>query len=262
MSEGKTAARVKTGKHGLARVTGGRGTATRAMAMLRGLFVRGRSGVEARQSSPWRCAPRLRTAPATHERFGICSPWRGAKDNAADCVACGNSGDEVSCLTGWRRGEVLALNWAEVDLVTRTARLSDTKTGASLRPLSRAACEVLRELPHLGALVFPASAGADKPMRGFHKVWLRVGKHAALAADVTPHVLRHSFASLASDLGYSEPTIAALIGHKGRTITSRYVHSADAVLLAAADAVAERTAELMGEARASGVVIELPKRAS
>jgi integrase len=59
-------------------------------------------------------------------------------------------------------------------------------------------------------------------------------------------VLRHSFASLANDLGHSEPTIAALIGHKGRSVTSRYVHSADAVLLAAADVVANRTLELMG----------------
>jgi integrase len=66
-----------------------------------------------------------------------------------------------------------------------------------------------------------------------------------LSVDVTPHVLRHSFASLASDLGYSEPTIAALIGHKGHTITSRYVHAADAVLLAAADTVADRTMALM-----------------
>ena len=57
--------------------------------------------------------------------------------------------------------------------------------------------------------------------------------------------LRHSFASLAADLGYSELTIGALVGHKGRSITSRYVHSADAVLLRAADAVATRTAALM-----------------
>jgi hypothetical protein len=58
-------------------------------------------------------------------------------------------------------------------------------------------------------------------------------------------VLRHSFASLAGNLGYSEPTIGALVGHAGRSTTSRYVHSADAVLLAAGDAVAVRTAELM-----------------
>jgi integrase len=70
-----------------------------------------------------------------------------------------------------------------------------------------------------------------------------------LPPDVTPHVLRHSFASLAGDLGYSEPTIAALVGHKGRSITSRYVHAADAVLLAAADAVANRTLELMGQSK-------------
>jgi integrase len=74
--------------------------------------------------------------------------------------------------------------------------------------------------------------------------------------------LRHSFASLAADLGYSEPTIAALVGHKGRTITSRYVHTADAVLLAAADAVADRTAKLMGDSRAGGVVVENLTRAS
>jgi integrase len=83
----------------------------------------------------------------------------------------------------------------------------------------------------------------------------------ALPADVTPHVLRHSFASLAADLGYSEPTIAALVGHAGRSITSRYVHSADAVLLAAADAVADKTAELMGEPRPPGVVVDLRRAA-
>jgi hypothetical protein len=34
-------------------------------------------------------------------------------------------------------------------------------------------------------------------------------------------VLRHA-GSVAVDLGYSEPTIAALVGHKGRSVTSRY----------------------------------------
>jgi integrase len=84
-------------------------------------------------------------------------------------------------------------------------------------------------------------------MSGFRKMWDRIANMVELPAEVTPHVLRHSFASLAADLGYSELTIAVLVGHKGQTITSRYVHSADAVLLAAADAVAHHTTELMGE---------------
>src|SRR3984957_21263441 len=119
-------------------------------------------------------------------------------------------------------------------------------------PLYRAACDVLRALPRPGdgALVFPASRG-DGLMLGFKKFVRRIVVLAGLPADITPHVLRHSFVSLAADLGYSEPTIGALIGHKGHTITSRYVHSADAVLLAAADAVANEAANRMGEAHAT-----------
>ena len=71
---------------------------------------------------------------------------------------------------------------------------------------------------------------------------------AGLPRDVTPHVLRHSYASLAADLGLADATIAALLGHKGHSVTRRYIHAADAALLAAADAVAERTMESMAEA--------------
>ena len=55
-------------------------------------------------------------------------------------------------------------------------------------------------------------------MTGFPKLWAKITNKGALPADVTPHTLRHSFASLAADLGYSEPVIAALVGHQGRSI--------------------------------------------
>jgi integrase len=70
-------------------------------------------------------------------------------------------------------------------------------------------------------------------------------------------VLRHSFASLAADLGYADSTIAQLIGHKGRSMTSRYLHGADAVLLAAADVVASETARRMGDIAGDAVVVKL-----
>jgi integrase len=98
-------------------------------------------------------------------------------------------------------------------------------------------------------------------MSGFPKLWARVAKIGTLSSDVTPHVLRHSYASIAADLGFSELTIAALLGHKKASVTAKYAHHADAVLLQAADAVADRIAELMGDARPAGVVVELPKRA-
>jgi integrase len=66
-------------------------------------------------------------------------------------------------------------------------------------------------------------------------MWLRIAKEGDLPSDITPHVLRLSFAS------YKEPTIAGLLGHKAHSMTSRYLHSADAVLLAAADDRSERS---------------------
>jgi Phage integrase family len=67
---------------------------------------------------------------------------------------------------------------------------------------------------------------------GHPKMRAKIAKLGGLPADVTPRVLRHGFASLAADVGCNEPTIASLLGHKTHSITSRYMHSADAVLLA------------------------------
>jgi len=246
VSEGATAAQIKTGKHGLARVTGGRGTATRALGLLGALFgfaVRQGlrpdnpvTGVERHAYEP----RQRRASEAEYKALG-----EALRNMPKTVWPVAIAATKFLALSGWRRGEALALTWAEVDLDTRTARLADTKTGYSLRPLSRESCEVLRALPRLGDLVFPASIGNDKPMAGYHKIWLRIAAKAGLPADVTPHILRHSFASVAADLGFSELTIAALIGHKKVSMTSRYAHHADAVLLAAADAVAEHVTRLL-----------------
>ena len=155
------------------------------------------------------------------------------------------SAAQLMMITGWRLGEVIGLKWDELDLSRRLAVLGDTKTGQSVRPLSRAACDILREQSTKVGLVFPAARGLGV-MSGFARVWGRIVQLEGLPHDVSPHVLRHSFASLAHDLKLSEPTIASLLGHKGQTVTSRYIHAADAYLLAAADTVASRTLSLMG----------------
>jgi len=262
VTDGETAVRIKTGKHGLANVRGGRGTATRTMGLLGAIFgIAVKRGLRA--DNPVRGVERhadgQRNRRLSEAEYAALGEALRTMPQTAWPIAVAAA--KFLALTGWRRGEMLALKWSEVDLATRTARLEDTKTGASLRPLSRAACDVLRQLPRLFGRVFPASVGVDKPMRGFHKVWLRVAAKAGLAPDVTPHVLRHSYASIAADLGFSELTIAALLGHRKASVTARYAHHADAVLLQAADAVADRVAELMGDVRPAGVVVDLRLRA-
>src|SRR5262245_48523412 len=250
IAAGKTASRTKTKPRGLARVRGGRGTATRTMGLLGAIFA-------------YAVRHRMRTDNPVHgvARFADGKRQRRLSDDEykalGDALRQANSENiwpaaiaaaRFLTPTGWRSGEALGLRWEEIDLARRTATLGDTKTGRSVRPLSNAACDVLRSLSRLGDLVFPATRGeGDVIMSGFKKRWKRLTKLGGLPPDVTPHVLRHSFASLAADLGYSEPVIAALVGHQGRSTTSRYLHSADTVLLAAADSVANRTAQLMGE---------------
>jgi integrase len=143
-----------------------------------------------------------------------------------------------------------------VDLARRTARLTDTKTGGSLRPLSAAACDVLRAQGpgEADALVFPPSRG-NGTMTGFPSLFARIAKGGGLPADVTPHVLRHSFASLGNDLGYSEATIGMLIGHKGTgSTTLRYIHPGDPVFDAADRIAAAILRKLAGD-RAVDVVV-------
>ena len=62
--------------------------------------------------------------------------------------------------------------------------------------------------------------------------------------DVTPHVLRQIFASVAGDLGFSELTIAGLLGYAGRGVAQSYVHL-DAASVAVADRVSAEIADLL-----------------
>ena len=83
---------------------------------------------------------------------------------------------------------------------------------------------------------------------GLPHAFRRIARGADLA-DVTAHTLRHSYASVAGDLGYSEPVIAAMLGHAAGSVTGRYIHHLDTVLIAAANRVAARIdATMSGDA--------------
>jgi integrase len=246
IAAGTTATKIKTKPRGVSVVRGGRGVATRTIGLLGAIFAYA-IRKKLRADNPVRGV--MRFADGRRERR-LTDPEYRAMGMALENAVIQDMRPEVIAatkfmiLTGWRRGEVLGLRWSEVDLDRRTARLADTKTGFSMRALPTVACTVLRMLNQGDDFVFPNKAG--EIMIGYRKSWLKIAKLGELPAAVTPHVLRHSFASMAGDLGYSEATIATLLGHKGHSITSRYVHTADAVLLAAVDAVADKTIKLMG----------------
>jgi integrase len=83
--------------------------------------------------------------------------------------------------------------------------------------------------------VFPGIRGSDT-FGSFPNQWHRIFGEGELP-DFTAYILRHSFASTANDLGFTESTIAALVGHSTGSIVSKYIHSLDSVLIMAADTV-------------------------
>ncbi len=140
-------------------------------------------------------------------------------------------------LTGCRRGEIISLKWSEVDFENSCLRLKDSKEGASTRPIGLPVIELLEERRKVvsGEQVFPGIRGSET-FGSFPNQWHRIFGDGKLP-DFTAHILRHSFASVANDLGFTESTIAALVGHSTASITSKYIHSLDSVLIMAADTV-------------------------
>ncbi|HEX3992301.1 MAG TPA: tyrosine-type recombinase/integrase [Acetobacteraceae bacterium] len=248
VAAGATAKALEKGRGSA--VKGGKGTASRTVGLLGAIFTYAmKRGL--RPDNPVRGV--VRFADAKRQRRLSADEYKTLGEGLAQAVTdkvnpYGVAALQFLALSGWRRGEVVNLKWTDIDSVRRTATLGDTKTGRSIRPLAHAALNTIKELPRRSgnAHVFPASTG-EGAMTNLPRIWNALREQAGLPADVTPHVLRHSVASLASDAGLSEATIAGLLGHKLGTITSRYTHSADAVMLKAADTVADMVLDLMGQ---------------
>jgi integrase len=142
---------------------------------------------------------------------------------------------------GLRLGELLALDWDDVDLaagVIRVERSYDPRAGVTVKPKSRAGrrtvpiAAILRDelLEHRMrqgrevGLVFGRSS--DRPFNT-STIWDRARRTWA-AAGLIPiglHECRHTFASLMIAAGVNAKALAAFMGHSSVTITlDRYGH--------------------------------------
>lgn len=152
---------------------------------------------------------------------------------------------QMALQTAARLGELLSLEWTDVDLESRVAHTygvgkKGTKSGAPLRaiPLSRATVELLRTLPRKGARVFPTWRASDS----FNKAWHSAISHAQQAyakdciaehqkpdpnflKDLVFHDLRHEATSrLFEKRTLDSMEIAMITGHKTLAMLKRYTH--------------------------------------
>lgn len=228
------------------RSTGGAGVASRAISTLRALLghatrlgVIGRNPAEGvRQLAVG--SRKRRLSEDEIRRLG-----RAMREAAAEGEhPTGISAIRLMLLTGFRRMEVLGLMRPWLSRSDHCVRFPDTKSGAQVRAIGEAAMDGIdAQHTRVGSpFVFPADWG-DGHFIGVVRVLDRICRRAKLEA-VTPQVLRHTFASVAGDLGFSELTIAGLLGHSAHGVTQRYVHL-DTALVVAADRISIQIAEML-----------------
>lgn len=248
VASGKTAKVQKTKKvRGKSIVRGGNGTAARTTGLLGGILsyaydegIIDKNPAE-NVKRPAGTKKTRRLTPIEYRRLGTAIAAAEADGETPQLL----DGIRLLALTGCRLGEIVNLKWTEVDKPGSAFRFDDSKEGASVRPAGSAVFDVLSSIDREAdcpTVLAPARQG--QRFGGMPKGWKRIAKRAGFE-DVTLHTLRHSFASVAGDLHYTEPTIAAMLGHAAGSVTGRYIHHLDSVLIAAADRVAMTIAGFM-----------------
>lgn len=227
--------RTAKGRKGRGGVTsGGAGVAGRTIGMLHTIFEQAvrwnviennpARGIR-KISVDVKCERRLSASELKH--FGMALSDHEAESPVAVAAL------RLILLTGFRKMEALSLQWEWVDERNSCVRFPDTKTGPQVRPLGAAALKLIQSQPKRkkNSYVFPSDL-SDGHFVGVPRVLQRICATAGIEG-ITPHVLRHTFASIAAELGFSELTICALLGHASRGVTQRYVHIDNATKFAA-----------------------------
>jgi len=134
----------------------------------------------------------------------------------------------VSIATGLRQGELLRLDWSDVDLTGKTVRIRESKTDEPRTVhLPESACTALSALKRakvraLGP-VFIVGEGVRLKKSTLEARWISIRTAAGLN-NFHWHDLRHSCASFLAQNGANLMQIGAQLGHKSPTVTQRYAH--------------------------------------
>ncbi len=140
--------------------------------------------------------------------------------------------------TGMRRGELLSLEWEQIDLMRRRIRILNAKTTSSERsvPMNSTVYGLLCDLAQkrTSKLVFPSKRRDGNRFLDLKKGFMKAVTLAGLP-KIRFHDLRHTFATRLVQAGVDIITVQHLLGHARISMTARYAHSPDQARVAAVE---------------------------
>lgn len=154
----------------------------------------------------------------------------------------------LALLLGMRQGEVLSLQWSDVDLergVLFVRRETKTRTSRRALPLAAPIAVMLARLPRTSVFVFPRASGERRDSKADWTEWQMLLASCDLPR-VRVHDARHTTPTLLLELGVPARVVSEILGHSTTRLTmDTYTHVHDPLMR---DAVERLTTYLTTEA--------------
>jgi len=161
----------------------------------------------------------LLTAPLRTPKLGAAPSWMPWRDAAIL---------ELFYSSGLRLGELASLNVADLDIYTESVRVLGKGRKERVCPVGAPALEAVSHY-RAAARVQTGPLFINKSRRRIspRSIWLilkRYLRHTSIPIAVSPHKLRHSFATHLLDGGADLRSVQALLGHASLSTTQIYTH--------------------------------------
>jgi tyrosine recombinase XerD len=140
---------------------------------------------------------------------------------------------ELMYSSGLRVSELLSLKLYSIDLVENVLRTEGKGSKERMIPIGDIAMHYLNKYLQIrdsllkkkvSDSLFLNSRGENMSRQGFFKIVKKIAKEKGIKKDISPHILRHSFASHLLKHGADLRIIQELLGHSDLSTTQIYTH--------------------------------------
>ncbi|MCA1658342.1 MAG: tyrosine recombinase XerC [Verrucomicrobiaceae bacterium] len=161
----------------------------------------------------------LLTAPLRVPKEKSAPSWMALRDAAIL---------ELFYSSGLRLGELASLNVADVDMYTESVRVLGKGRKERVCPVGAPALEAISRYRLAGRVqTGPLFINKSRRRISPRSIWLvlkRYLRHTSIPIALSPHKLRHSFATHLLDSGADLRSVQALLGHASLSTTQIYTH--------------------------------------